>query len=245
MNIAIILAGGTGTRMGCDIPKQFLELDSKTVIEHSIDAFEQTDGIDEIAVVAHPLWMEHMKHIATNREWKKLSRILEGGEERYFSSLNAIAAHLDYPDDTNLILHDAARPWITQDIINRVLKALEEHEAVGVGVPSTDTIWEIRRELSGERFVARIPERKRMWMAQTPQAFRLPVIRDAYQRALQDPNFIATDDCGVVRQYMPDMKIYVVEGSEHNKKITFSGDIPVTIPGLTNDAKYATMKKNT
>ena len=145
MNIAIILAGGTGKRMGSDIPKQFFELDGKTVIEHSIDAFEQADGIDEITVVVHPSWMEHMKHIASNREWKKLTHILEGGEERYFSSLNAIAAHLDYPDDTNLIMHDAARPWITQDIICRVLKAMEEHEAVGVGVPSTDTVWEVRR----------------------------------------------------------------------------------------------------
>lgn len=225
MNIAIILAGGTGKRMGSDIPKQFFELDGKTVIEHSIDAFEQADGIDEITVVVHPSWMEHMKHIASNREWKKLTHILEGGEERYFSSLNAIAAHLDYPDDTNLIMHDAARPWITQDIICRVLKAMEEHEAVGVGVPSTDTVWEVRRELSGEHFVTRIPERKRMWRAQTPQAFRLPVIRDAYQRALQDPNFTATDDCGVVRQYMPETKIYLVEGEEQNRKITFKEDI--------------------
>lgn len=225
MNIAIILAGGTGKRMGNDIPKQFLELDGKTVIEHSIDAFEQVDGIDEIAVVVHPLWMEHIKHIATNREWKKLSHLLEGGEERYFSSLNAIAAYLDYPDDTNLILHDAARPWVSPDIIKNVLEALGKHEAVGVGVPSTDTVWEVRRELSGERFVARIPERKLMWRAQTPQAFRLPVIRDAYQRALQDPNFTATDDCGVVRQYMPEIKTYIVEGEEQNKKITFKEDL--------------------
>ena len=225
MNIAIILAGGTGKRMGNDIPKQFLELDGKTVIEHSIDAFEQVDGIDEIAVVVHPSWMEHMEHIATNREWKKLSHLLEGGEERYFSSLNAIAAYLDYPDDTNLILHDAARPWVSPDIIKNVLEALGKHEAVGVGVPSTDTVWEVRRELSGERFVARIPERKLMWRAQTPQAFRLPVIRDAYQRALQDPNFTATDDCGVVRQYMPEIKTYIVEGEEQNKKITFKEDL--------------------
>ena len=225
MNIAIILAGGTGKRMGNDIPKQFLELDGKTVIEHSIDAFEQVDGIDEIAVVVHPSWMKHMEHIATNREWKKLSHLLEGGEERYFSSLNAIAAYLDYPDDTNLILHDAARPWVSPDIIKNVLEALGKHEAVGVGVPSTDTVWEVRRELSGERFVARIPERKLMWRAQTPQAFRLPVIRDAYQRALQDPNFTATDDCGVVRQYMPEIKTYIVEGEEQNKKITFKEDL--------------------
>lgn len=225
MNIAIILAGGAGKRMGCDIPKQFLELNGHTVIEYSIDAFEQENNIDEIAVVVHPEWRKHLEDIFASRGWKKLSHIIDGGEERYMSSLNAIAAYLDYPDDTNLILHDAARPWVSKNIIKHVLEALKEHEAVGVGVPSTDTVWDVRRELSGERFVARIPERKRMWRAQTPQAFRLPVIRDAYQRALQDPNFTATDDCGVVRQYMPEIKIYLVEGEEQNRKITFKEDL--------------------
>ncbi len=75
------------------------------------------------------------------------------------------------------------------------------------------------------RFVARIPERKLMWRAQTPQAFRLPLIRDAYQRALQDPQFQATDDCGVVRKYMSGIKIAVVEGEETNRKITFVEDL--------------------
>ena len=66
-----------------------------------------------------------------------------------------------------------------------------------------------------------------MWRAQTPQAFSLPVIRDAYQRALQDPQFRATDDCGVVRRYMPDIKIHIVEGSEQNRKITFKEDLTI------------------
>ena len=75
------------------------------------------------------------------------------------------------------------------------------------------------------RFVARIPERRLMWRAQTPQAFRLPLIRDAYQRALQDPQFRASDDCGVVRKYMPGTKIIVVEGEERNRKITYAEDL--------------------
>jgi len=145
-------------------------------------------------------------------------------------------AYIEEPDDTNLLLHDAARPWVSTEIVDRVVAALEHHEAVGVAVPSTDTVWEVHPDLNGEwgmeneefimpRFVARIPERKLMWRAQTPQAFRLPLIRDAYQRALQDPQFQATDDCGVVRKYMPGTKITVVEGSEENRKITFAEDI--------------------
>ena len=220
-NIAVILAGGTGSRMGSALPKQFLDLDGSTVIEHSIEAFCSHPDIDEVAIVVHPEWMEHAKSLLKGRELT----FIEGGSERYLSTLNAVAAYLDCPDDTNLIFHDAARPWISQEVISRVIQALERHEAVGVGIPSTDTVWEVRRELNGNRFIARIPERKQMWRAQTPQAFRLWVIRDAYQRALQDPQFTATDDCGVVRKYMPEMKIHVVEGEERNRKITFPEDI--------------------
>jgi len=233
-NIAIILAGGTGSRMGSSVPKQFLDLDGSTVIEHSVEAFASHPAIDEVAVVVHPDWMVHAKKLFPN------FRLIEGGSERYLSTLNAVADYLDYPDDTNLIFHDAARPWVSQEVITRITQALERHEAVGVGIPSTDTVWEVRQEIKinttggspdspdtmCDRFITRIPERKHMWRAQTPQAFRLWVIRDAYQRALQDPSFTVTDDCGVVRKYMPEMKIHVVEGEERNRKITFPEDLP-------------------
>ena len=227
MNIAIILAGGTGSRMGTDKPKQFIEVDGRTVIERCIDAFEAAPGIDEIAVVMHPQWTALMHNVAEHNTWKKLKKILEGGSERYMSSLNAIAAYIDYPDDTNLLLHDAARPWVSQEVIARTVQALTHHEAVAVGIPSTDTVWEVRQDFDKQlsKFIVRIPERSTMWRAQTPQAFRLPIIRDAYQHALQDPQFHATDDCGVVRNYLPGTKIIIVPGEEQNRKITFKEDL--------------------
>lgn len=227
MNVAVILAGGTGTRVGASMPKQFLDIDGRSVIERSIDAFDQAAGVDEVAIVVHPDWKSHMEGLINRNSWQKVKRILEGGAERYMSSLNAIAAYLDYPDDTNLILHDAARPFVPQEVIARTVEALRYHEAVGVGIPSTDTVWEVRQDFDPllSKYIVRIPERSTMWRAQTPQAFRLPVIRDAYQRALQDPQFRATDDCGVVRRYMPDIKIHIVEGSEQNRKITFKEDL--------------------
>lgn len=227
MNVAVILAGGTGTRVGASMPKQFLDIDGRSVIERSIDAFDQAAGVDEVAIVVHPDWKSHMEGLVNRNSWQKVKRILEGGAERYMSSLNAIAAYLDYPDDTNLILHDAARPFVPQEVIARTVEALRYHEAVGAGIPSTDTVWEVRQDFDPllSKFIVRIPERSTMWRAQTPQAFRLPVIRDAYQRALQDPQFRATDDCGVVRRYMPDIKIHIVEGSEQNRKITFKEDL--------------------
>lgn len=234
MNIAVILAGGSGRRFartaGSEnaLPKQFLMLAGKTVIEHSIDTFCDHHDIDEVAVVVHPDWRDTMQTIVDNRRWPKMHRIIDGGAERYMSSINAIMAYIDYPDDTNLLLHDAARPLVTAETISRVVDELRHSEAVGVGVPSTDTVWEVHPDFDENhvgRFVARIPERRLMWRAQTPQAFRLPLLRDAYQIALQDPQFSATDDCGVVRHYIPGTKIHVVEGNESNIKITNAEDL--------------------
>ena len=227
-NIAVILAGGVGSRMGAEVPKQFLDLAGRPVIEYSIETFASHQAIDEVAVVIHPDWRARMEEIAAKGHWAKLKKIIDGGSERYMSSLNAIMAYIDEPDDTNLLLHDAARPYVSREVVDRVVAALGSHEAVGVAVPSTDTVWEVHPDFeAGEvgRFVARIPERRLMWRAQTPQAFRLPLIRDAYQRALQDPRLQATDDCGVVRKYLPSTKIAVVEGEERNMKVTTPQDI--------------------
>ncbi len=236
MNIAVILAGGTGSRMGSSVPKQFMQLQGRAVIEYPIDTFDHHEAIDEVAVVVHPDWRGEMEAIMARNTWKKLTRVIDGGAERYLSTLNAVMAYIDYPDDTNLLLHDAARPFVSEEIVSRVAESLKNNVAVGVAIPSTDTVWEIHPDFSDEssitssnftvpHLIARIPERKLMWRAQTPQAFRLPLIRDAYQRALQDPQFRATDDCGVVRNYMPGTKIAVVEGAEYNVKLTYDRDV--------------------
>lgn len=241
-NIAVVLAGGVGKRLGADKPKQFLPLGGRTLVEWSVDVFDRHPAIDEVAVVVHPDWRTEMEALQARNGWRKLTRLIDGGAERYMSSLNAIMAYLDYPDETNLLLHDAARPLLPAAVVDRVTAALQHHKAVGVAVPSTDTVWEVRPDMNmdtaelaalgrdgGEfvlpRFVARIPERRTMWLAQTPQAFRLPLIRDAYQRALQDPQFAATDDCGVVRRYMPEVKVTVVEGDTRNFKVTTLYDL--------------------
>lgn len=227
-NIALILAGGTGSRMGASVPKQLMSLAGRAVIEYSIDAFDRHPAIDEVAVVIHPDWRAEMEAIAERCRWHKLTKIIDGGTERYMSSINAIMAFIDCSDDTNLLLHDAARPLVSNAIIDRVIEELRNSPAVGVAIPCTDTIWEVHPDLSEThigRFVARIPERRLMWQAQTPQAFRLPLIRDAYQCALQDPQFAATDDCSVVRRYQPGTKISVVEGETSNFKLTSPDDM--------------------
>ena len=220
-NIAVILAGGVGSRLGADRPKQFLEIGGRMVIERTIDDFEANGCIDEIAVVINPMYVQEMEEIIVKRnEWKKVTKVLKGGAERYMSTLSAIEAYRN-TEEANMIFHDAVRPLVSQEIIDRVVKSLQEHDAVGVAVKVTDTIWEAEGEA-----IKTVPDRNVLRKAQTPQAFRLSVIKEAYRRGLQDPKMGSTDDCGMVMRYMPEKKIYIVEGEERNIKLTYKEDVP-------------------
>ena len=237
-NIAVILAGGIGARVGGNTPKQLLPLsDGRSVLEHAVSAFEQSPYIDEVCIVMHPDYIMHAEQMLLANAWQKVRHIIPGGKERWESSVNAIRLLGDKAirreakgEEVNLLLHDAARPFVSQDIIARVCEALQEHEAVTVAIPSTDTVYEMV-----DAKVARIPQRSTIMRAQTPQAFRLPLIAEAYTKALGADicdkeacsvcHLPATDDCGVVYEHMPHMPIYIVEGEEQNKKITFKEDI--------------------
>ena len=219
-NIAVVLAGGSGQRFGTALPKQFLPLAGRTVIEHSIEVFEQNSGIDEIAVVMHPDHITQMQEIIDCNRWQKVRKLLPGGAERHLSTLAAINAYEGIAE-ANLIFHDAARPAISQRIINETVAALRIHQAVAVAVPATDTVFEVTE--NGD-FITAIPIRKRLRCAQTPQAFRLDVIRNAYRKALKDPQFASTDDCGVLLKYCPEVPIFIVSGEPTNIKLTYPDD---------------------
>ena len=219
-NVAVILAGGSGQRFGAELPKQFLPLAGKTVIEHSVEAFERCESIDEIAVVMHPDYLPQMQEIISRNGWKKVCKLLPGGAERHFSTLAAIKAYEGIAS-ANLIFHDAARPAVNQRIINEIVTALKVHPAVAVAIPATDTMFEVTDD---GNFITAIPSRKRLRCAQTPQAFRIEVIREAYRKALQDPHFTSTDDCGVLLRYCPEIPIYIVPGEVSNMKLTYPED---------------------
>lgn len=246
-NIAVILAGGIGARVGGTLPKQLLPLaDGRSVLEHTVCAFEQADCIDEVCIVMHPDYIVHAEQMLLANAWQKVRHIIPGGKERWESSVNAIrqvrGERLEVKgDEVNLLLHDAARPFVSQDIIARVCEALKEHEAVTVAIPSTDTVYEMT-----DGKVARIPQRSTIMRAQTPQAFRLELITEAYAKAfphlfttqlggkeggLSSPLLggvgggFPTDDCSIVHEHMPEIPIHIVLGEEQNKKITFKEDI--------------------
>ena len=218
MNVAVILAGGVGSRLDSSHPKQFFKVAGKTVIEHTIDVFEGNGLIDEIAVVMNPAYMATMEEIVLKNGWRKVKKLLKGGSERYFSSLAAIEAYAGRRG-VNLIFHDAVRPLINNRVIEETVRALEHWNAVDVAVPAVDTIISTEGD-----FVDTIPDRSRLKRGQTPQGFKLETIREAYRLALQDPGFRSTDDCGVVLKYLPEERIYVVKGEESNMKLTYKED---------------------
>ena len=221
-HIAIILAGGIGSRVGGQTPKQLLPLqDGRSILEHSIDAFEQAPCIDEIAVVMHPDFMEEARQLCERNNWQKVQKIIPGGNERWESSWHAILAYME-ESGASLWLHDAARPFVSQRILADVAEALKEHEAVTVAVPVTDTLYKVE---SGKRKVESVPSRSEYMRAQTPQAFHLDVLADAYMRALEADYNMATDDAGIVRKFAPKHPIYIVAGEEVNKKITYKEDL--------------------
>jgi len=219
MNISIILAGGTGARLASDSPKQFIKVCGKTIIEHTVDIFEQHPQIDEIAIVINVQYMAELETLVQKAGYKKVKKILQGGAERHDSAWAAINACKEYPN-ANLIIHDAVRPMVDTEIITEVIRKLEQYNAVTVAIPTTDTIYQVE-----ENLIQKIPARKKMMRAQTPQAFKQHVIQKAYQVAFNQNDLTATDDCGVVAKYLPTEPICVISGNEHNIKITHREDL--------------------
>ena len=214
-NYGIILASGTGTRYHGDIPKQFVKIAGKTVLEHTLDVFEKSKFIDFVILVITPDYREMAEEILLKNNYSKILRLLNGGETRKESSCIGISSIED--EDAYVIIHDCARPFLTERILKDCSEALKKYDAVDVAIPSADTIIKVKDEI-----IENIPERKYLMRGQTPQCFKLSLIRKAHELSKKDANF--TDDCGLVVKYnLAD--VYVVEGENENIKITYPSDI--------------------
>ncbi|MGP1593852.1 MAG: 2-C-methyl-D-erythritol 4-phosphate cytidylyltransferase [Treponema sp.] len=219
-NIAVILAGGKGNRLNSDIPKQFIKVAGKKIIEHTIEIFEKHTLIDEICIVCNSAYIYLMEDILIKNKYIKVKKIINGGAERYESSLAAIKAYQD-KDEKKMIFHDAVRPLLSSSIITKCIESLDVCDAVDVAVKTTDTII----SLDENNKIDFIPDRNYLYNGQTPQGFKLSVIKKAYELALQDKNFKTTDDCGVVKKYLPEIPIHVVQGHLDNIKVTYPEDV--------------------
>lgn len=229
--VGVVLAGGTGARVGARVPKQLLEIAGVPIIERTIAAFDSSPDIDDVVVVMVPGFSPEIERIVQAGGYRKVSRVLDGGSSRTESTYRALRAlegrpptGAEAPDggaaDCTVLLHDAVRPLVNHRVIGECARALATHEAVTVAVQSSDTMLVVEGDT-----ISDVPSRASLRRAQTPQGFRLATIRAAYERAMADPDFVATDDAAVVLRYLPGVPVHVVPGSEDNIKITHAGDI--------------------
>ncbi len=210
MNTAVIVAGGVGKRFGSTIPKQFMEINGVPIIKHAVAPFLEIDEIHRIVIACHREYIAYTENLFKNEE--KIT-IIQGGETRFHSCKNAIE-FLQNTNTKNVLMHDAARPIITTEVIKQCLDILKTCKAVTVAVPVKDTIIQVQNGI-----VNAVPHRSEMFANQTPQCFDFELISKAYQNATHE-NF--TDDVSVV---MGMCSVYVVQGSEKNIKITHKEDV--------------------
>ena len=217
--VAVVLAGGSGSRVGLNIPKQLLKVAGRTILEHTVEAVHACEEVSEILVVMAEEFVPVAERLLLRPGLPKVVRVLPGGADRGASTRRALDALGD--EECNVLFHDAVRPLLSRRVVTECVQALRSYEAIDVATSSADTIVRVDEQ---DR-IADIPDRTRLRRGQTPQGFRLSVIRRAYELAEADGSFTATDDCGVVLHYLPEVPIFVVPGDEQNMKVTYPVDL--------------------
>jgi 2-C-methyl-D-erythritol 4-phosphate cytidylyltransferase len=222
--IAVVLAAGSGSRFGSASPKQVGLLAGRNLIEHCAQTFDCAPGVEQVLVVTTAGLEDQVRRELAGVP--KVAAVIQGGASRTDSTRRALAWLAESASaDTKVLFHDAARPLVDQRIIADCVAALDRWQAIGVVVPSSDTIVEV-----ADGTIKRVLPRHTLARCQTPQGFRFSVISQAYERAAADPAFTttpSTDDCGVVLRYLPDVPIGAVSGSERNLKITYADDLAI------------------
>lgn len=222
-NVAIILSAGNGSRFGSEIPKQFINLAGKNIIEYTLEQFQTHQDIHEICIVANQEYHQKLFDLCKQLKFTKVKKIISGGKERRDSSFEAIKSYDNDKESINLIFHDAVRPFVSHLIISRTIEALKTYDAVDVAIVSADTIIQVDPT---KHIIQNIPQRNLLQRGQTPQAFALKTIKEAHILAQNDAKtLVVTDDCGLIKHYLPTTPIIVVEGEEKNIKITYPEDL--------------------
>jgi 2-C-methyl-D-erythritol 4-phosphate cytidylyltransferase len=219
---AIIPAAGLGTRMGADMPKQFLELDGMPLIIFTLRRLAACAAITELFISTRADDVMALEAMVAKAALGKPARVVHGGDTRQESVGNALA-QVD-PASEIVLVHDAVRPFVTVAQIERVIAEARTRGAAILGIPAIDTVKEVKRASLPEDVAlisATIP-RERIVLAQTPQVFAYPLLRDAFKKAQQD-GVTASDEAAIVERFGHD--VFVVVGSERNLKITRPADM--------------------
>ena len=222
---AVCLAAGQGKRMESKVQKQYLLLRDKPVLYYALKAF-QDSPVEEVVLVVGAGEEEYCKkEIVDAYGFTKVKAIVAGGKERYHSVFQGLQAvtEADY-----VLIHDGARPFLTQEIISRCVDGTREYKACVAGMPVKDTI----KLADEEQNIESTPERSKVWMIQTPQAFEYSLIKEAYTILIEQENkgiktsIPVTDDAMVVEYFM-NQKVHLVYGSYENIKITTPEDMRI------------------
>ena len=218
MNGVVIVAAGTGSRMNMVINKQFIKLEGKEIIAYTIEKFYNNSNIEDIVVVVKEDESEFFKKEILDKYNFKNVKIAYGGKERQDSVYNGLKL-LDEKCDVVLI-HDGARPFVSDKIIDKSIEEAKEHKAIVVGVPVKDTI----KVIDNDKNIVDTPNRSVLWAVQTPQTFDYNILIDAYKDAFKN-KFYGTDDAMLVERI--GYKVKMLEGSYNNIKITTQEDLNI------------------
>ncbi|MCG6534475.1 MAG: 2-C-methyl-D-erythritol 4-phosphate cytidylyltransferase [Syntrophales bacterium LBB04] len=192
--VAIIPAGGSGRRLKAGMAKQYLLLNKLPVLVHALKVFEQAVIINEIIVVVPESDIKFVQdELIKKNDLKKVTNVIAGGAERQDSVRNGLVAIDDKCDI--VLVHDGVRPFVTQEMISRVVKAAKESQAASIGVKVKDTI----KETQDTGFVVKTVPRQNLWLTQTPQAFHFDILQKAYAAVARD-NYYGTDDASLVER---------------------------------------------
>ncbi len=218
MNIALILAGGSGSRMGAETPKQFLPLEGRQILLRVLDVFQAHPEIGQICVVSGEEWSGRLKYLMEQEGYGKVCGVVDGGQTRRESSFRGLSFLMERfsPDDIVLI-HDAARPLVSGELISESIRCARRFHACTAAIPLQDTVL----ESSDGRNTGHIPDRKRLYAVQTPQAFRLGTIFEGHRRFPAGRE--VTDDAGILAAQGINVKL--VPGEKRNLKITSPEDM--------------------
>ena len=220
---AVVLAAGRGTRMGTQTAKQYLELQGKPILVYALEVFEQSAVVDDILLMTDKDHVEYCKkEICEKYGIKKVSAVAPGGKERYESVWKALCILKEREQTGYVMIHDGARPFITEEVLKRIYRQVQDKKACVVGMPVKDTIKLINKD----RQITESPDRSLVWQAQTPQAFALPLIIDAFEKQMKEDCSHITDDAMVVEKQLG-LPVYMVEGSYRNIKITTQEDLVI------------------
>lgn len=226
-NTAIVLAAGQGKRMNSKVQKQFLELGGKPLLYYSLKCFQDSGMIRDIILVTGAESVPFCKEeIVEKYGLTKVTKVIPGGKERYDSVYEGL---LSCENSDFVLIHDGARPFITEEIIRRGIQGVEKTGACVIGMPSKDTV----KIADTQGYVAETPERSSVWTIQTPQIFEYNLIREAHEKIRCRDMSAITDDAMVVER-ASGAKISLAEGSYKNLKITTPEDLDIAEIFLKN-----------